>query len=247
MRKKVIAGNWKMHFVPTQAKAFAREMRDKLDIEEADVVLCVPYVNLQSVMDELKGTHIKVGAQNMHYMDEGAYTGEISGKMLGDMGVPYAIIGHSERRERFSETDTTVNLKTLKALEHGITPIICVGESQKQRKSNRTMQVIRKQITFALDELKADNIDKVVIAYEPIWAIGTGDSATKEQAEEVCAAIRALLVEMFDKAAAEKVRILYGGSVTAATAAELFAMPNIDGGLVGGASLKDEFEIIAKA
>jgi len=241
-RKKIVAGNWKMHFTPTKAESFAREMKDKINTDAIDVVLCVPYVNLQSVMNEFKGTHIKVGAQNMHYMDEGAYTGEISGAMLGDMGVPYVIIGHSERRERFGETDTTVNLKTMKALEHGLTPIICVGESLKQRKSDRTNKVLRKQLTFALDELTPSSIAKIVIAYEPIWAIGTGEVATTQQAEDACAVIRDQIFSHFGHVAADSVRILYGGSVTADTAAELFAMPNIDGGLVGGASVVPSFE-----
>jgi len=242
MRKKIVAGNWKMHFTPTKAAEFAQEMKDKIDTDTVEVVLCVPYVSLQSVQNEFKGTHIKVGAQNMHYMDEGAYTGEISGAMLGDMGVPYVLIGHSERRERFGETDTTINLKTLKALEHGLTPIICVGESLKQRKSGRTFSVLRKQIAFALDELTTSNVSKIVIAYEPIWAIGTGETATTEQAEEACAFIRSNINTRFGSTAADNVRILYGGSVTADTAGELFAEPNIDGGLVGGASMALTFE-----
>jgi len=242
MRKKIVAGNWKMHFTPTKAVEFAGEIKGKIDTEKVEVVICVPYVNIQSVLKEFEGTNIKVGAQNMHYMDEGAYTGEISGAMLGDMGVPYVIIGHSERRERFGETDTTINLKVLKALEHGLTPIICVGESQKQRKSNRTQGVLRKQLAFALDELTPTNVAKVVIAYEPIWAIGTGEVATTEQAENACALIRDQIFTRFGHTAADKVRILYGGSVTADTAAELFSMPNIDGGLVGGASVVPSFE-----
>ena len=242
MRKKIVAGNWKMNFTPSKAEAFAREMKDKINTDAVEVVICVPYVNLQSVLNEFKGTHIKVGAQNMHYMDEGAYTGEISGIMLGDMGVPYVIIGHSERRERFGDTDTAVNLKTLKALEHGLTPIICIGESQKQRKSGRTHNVLRKQLAFALDELTPSNVAKIVIAYEPIWAIGTGEVATTAQAEEACALIRDQIYKRFGSGAADNVRVLYGGSVTPETAGELFAMPNIDGGLVGGASVVPSFE-----
>ena len=242
MRKKIVAGNWKMNFTPKKAEAFTREIKDKINTDAVDVVLCVPYVNLQSVMAELAGTNIKVGAQNMHYMDEGAYTGEISGAMLCEMGVPYVIIGHSERREKFGETDTTVNLRTMKALEHGITPIVCIGESLKQRKSERTQRVLRKQLAFALDELTPENVVNTVIAYEPIWAIGTGETATTQQAEEACALIREQIAQRFGKETAEKVRILYGGSVTADNAAELFAMPNIDGGLVGGASVVPSFE-----
>ena len=242
MRKKIVAGNWKMHFTPSSAGAFVGEMKDKLDTDKIDVVLCVPYVNLQSVQAGLKGTNIKVGAQNMHYMDEGAYTGEVSGAMLQDMGIPYVIIGHSERRERFNETDTTVNLKVLKALEHDIIPIICVGESQKQRLQDRTQGVLRKQLAFALDELTPECFTKVVIAYEPIWAIGTGLTASNEQAEEACALIRHLILDRFGKEAANNVRILYGGSVNPKNAADLFALPNIDGGLVGGASVVPSFE-----
>jgi triosephosphate isomerase len=217
-------------------------MKDKINTDAVDVVLCVPFVNLQAIQNEFAGTCIKVGAQNMHYMDEGAYTGEISGKMLEDMAVPYCLIGHSERRERFGETDTTVNLKTLKALEHNLTPIICIGESQKQRKSGRTARVLRKQLAFALDELSPVDVGKVVIAYEPIWAIGTGEVATTQQAEEACALIRNQILMRFGPVSAEAVRILYGGSVTAESASELFASANIDGGLVGGASLVASFE-----
>jgi len=242
MRRIIVAGNWKMHFTPNKAEAFIRDMKKRIDTTAIDVVLCVPFINLQMAMNELKGTNIKVGAQNMHYMDEGAYTGEISGEMLGEMGVPYVIIGHSERRERFGETDTTINLKTLKALHHGLTPIVCVGESQKQRKSGRTHNVIRKQLAFALDELTPEHVSHAVIAYEPIWAIGTGETATTEQAEDACALIRDQITKRFGSEAAEKVRILYGGSVGPDNAKELFTMPNIDGGLVGGASVKDTFE-----
>jgi triosephosphate isomerase len=244
MRKKLIAGNWKMFFTPPAARKFAEEMKDKFSSKDADTVLCVPYVSLQSVMEALVGSNVKVGAQNMHYMDEGAYTGEISGEMLQAMGVPYCLIGHSERRERFGETDTTVNLKLLKALSHGITPIVCVGESQRQRKESRTAAVLRKQINFALDEVKPTDMNKIVIAYEPIWAIGTGEVATLEQAEDACALIRRQITMMKGADAAEKVRILYGGSVGPDNAAELFAQPNIDGGLVGGASTKPSFEQI---
>ena len=241
-RKKIVAGNWKMHFTPPKAESFVKDMKDKLNTDSIDVVLCVPYVDLQSVMRELEGTNIKVGAQNMHYMDEGAYTGEISGAMLEDMGVPYVIIGHSERRERFGETDTTVNLKTMKALEHGITPIVCVGESQKQRKQDRTAKVLKKQLNFALDDIKSDEVCKLVIAYEPIWAIGTGETATTQQAEDACALIRNHIAKRYSPEVASKVRILYGGSVSPDNAGELFAMPNIDGGLVGGASVVPSFE-----
>jgi triosephosphate isomerase len=242
MRKVLVAGNWKMNFTPEEARDFVQENKSMIYSDEVDVVLCVPYVSLQSVMDALEGTNIKAGAQNMHYRDEGAYTGEISPKMLGSMGVPYVIIGHSERRERFGESDTTVNLKVLKALEHGITPIICCGESQRQRREKRTADVLKKQITFALDEVTPMQAAKLVIAYEPIWAIGTGEVATLEQAEEACAIIRNQVLEKCGLVAAEAVRILYGGSVDHTNAKDIFAMPNIDGGLVGGASVKPTFE-----
>jgi len=242
MRKKVVAGNWKMNLTPAQARDFATEMKSKINTDSVDVVMCVPFVYLPMVQDILAGTKIAVGAQNMHYADEGAYTGEISGKMLAEMNVPYVIIGHSERREYFSETDTTVNIKSLKALQHGLVPIVCIGETLKQRDSNRTFDVIAKQLEIALCGMGAENIAKIVIAYEPIWAIGTGKTATKEQAEEVCAAIRAQIRGRYGDEPAAAVRVLYGGSVNDANANELFTMPNIDGGLVGGASLKPSFE-----
>lgn len=241
-RKKVVAGNWKMNFNSTMAEKFALEMKEKINTDAVDVVMCVPFVHLSMIQDILKGTHISVGAQNMHYADEGAYTGEISGKMLSGMSVPYVIVGHSERREYFGESDTEVNLKALKALQNRLTPIICIGETLKQRESERTFNVIRKQLAFAIDEMTAEDITKVIFAYEPIWAIGSGKTATKDEAEEVCAMIRKQINSRYGNWAADTVRILYGGSVTDANANELFNMPNIDGGLVGGASLKSSFE-----
>ncbi|MCL2456734.1 MAG: triose-phosphate isomerase [Defluviitaleaceae bacterium] len=241
MRRKIVAGNWKMNLLPSEAKAFTGELKEKINTDKIDVVICVPDVHLYPILDLVKGTKIKVGAQNMHYADKGAYTGEVSGKMLAEMGVSYVIIGHSERREYFNETDTTVNLKTLRALKNGLTPIVCIGETLKQRESERTFFVISKQLSFAVDGMTADDIKKIVIAYEPVWAIGTGKTATKEQAEEVCAAIRKQLNERFGDVS-EEVRILYGGSVTDTNAKDLFSMQNIDGGLVGGASLKASFE-----
>jgi len=246
-RRKVVAGNWKMNFTPAEAKKFAEEIKSKIDTNMADVVLCVPYVSLQPVMDALKGTNIKVGAQNMHYMDGGAYTAEISGPMLSSMGIKYAIIGHSERREKFGETDTTVNLRAKAAIKHGITPIICVGESLKQRKEERTIDILVKQINIALDELTAAQVAEVVIAYEPIWAIGTGVVATTQQAEEACKAIRSRIAMIYGAETANATRILYGGSVDPSNAKELFAQENIDGGLVGGASMKPSFEEVVKA
>jgi len=244
MRKKVIAGNWKMYKTPAEAAAFVNALKDKINTDASEVVLCVPYVNLAPVLAAVKGTHIKVGAQNLHYKDEGACTGEISALMLKDLGVPYVIVGHSERRAGFGDTDTTVNLKALKALEHGLTPIICIGESLKQRKENVTADLLRRQTTYALYGMDAATVPKTVIAYEPIWAIGTGETATDEQAEEACALIRQVIKELRGGEAADAIRILYGGSVNAGNASSLFAMPNIDGGLVGGASLQPTFERI---
>jgi triosephosphate isomerase len=240
-RKKLVAGNWKMNLAPIAAEKFVREIKDSIDTPDVDVVLCVPFTALHAVKPVLLGTNVKLGAQNMHYMGNGAYTGEISAKMLTDMAIPYVIVGHSERREYFKESDTEVNLKAIQALKNGLTPIICIGETSKQRKSGRTFDVVKKQLTIALDEMTAEDVTKIVIAYEPIWAIGTGETATKEQAEEVCAAIRKQIHSAYGHWSSDNVRILYGGSVTEENAKELFNMPNIDGGLVGGASLKASF------
>jgi len=242
MRKKIVAGNWKMNFTPAEAASFAANMKDKLNTNAVDVVLCVPYVSLQTVQEKLAGTHIKIGAQNMHQAEKGAFTGEISGEMLQSMGIPYVIVGHSERREYFNETDKTVNLKTKKALALNITPIVCVGESLDERNDGKTEDILRKQVPAALDGLTAEDISNTVIAYEPIWAIGTGLTATNEQAEHACKFIRDLVANLYNEETAAKVRILYGGSVSAKNAGELFAMPNIDGGLVGGASITPDFE-----
>jgi len=242
MRKKIVAGNWKMNFTPAQAKAFVAENKAKFDSADVEVVVCVPYVNLQTVQAELAGTNIKVGAQNMHFAEKGAYTGEISGEMLKDMNVPYVIIGHSERREYFAETDETVNKKTIAALGYGITPIVCVGESHSQRLQNQTNDVLLTQLADGLANMTPANIADIVIAYEPIWAIGTGLTASNQQAEDACAFIRDFIAKKFGSEAADKIRILYGGSVNDKNAGELFAMPNIDGGLVGGASILPSFE-----
>lgn len=241
MRRKIIAGNWKMNKTPAEAVALINELKPLVETNEADVVFCVPAVSLIPALEAVKGTNIEIGAQNMYYQESGAYTGEIAPNMLTSIGVKYVIIGHSERREYFAETDETVNLKVLKAFEHGITPIICCGESLKQREQGITIDLIRQQIKIAFQNVTADQAKTAVIAYEPIWAIGTGKVATSEQAEEVCKAIRECIGEIYDEATAAAIRIQYGGSVTAASAAELFSMPNIDGGLVGGASLKADF------
>jgi len=246
-RRKVIAGNWKMNFTPSETVEFLKDNKAEFDTSAVDVVLCVPYVSLQPALDVLEGSNIKVGAQNIHYMDAGAYTAEISAPMLKDMGVPYAIIGHSERREKFGETDLTVNLRTINVLKHGIVPIVCVGETLKQRGQERTSEILLKQLPMALDGLTATQVANLVIAYEPIWAIGTGVVASTEQAEEACKIIRECIAQKYDKKTAEAVRILYGGSVDATNAKELFAQENIDGGLVGGASMKPSFKDVIKA
>ena len=240
-RRKIIAGNWKMNMTPSEAVALVETLKPLVQTDEADVVFCVPAIDLIPVIEAIKGTNIEVGAENMYYEEKGAFTGEISPNMLTDAGVKYVIIGHSERREYFAETDETVNKKVLKAFEHGLTPIICCGETLTQREQGITLDWIRMQVKIAFQNVTAEQAKQAVIAYEPIWAIGTGKTATTEQAEEVCAAIRACIGEVYDEASANAIRIQYGGSVNAANAAELFAQPDIDGGLVGGASLKADF------
>ena len=240
-RKKIIAGNWKMNMTPTEAVELVNTLKPLVVNEDVDVVFCVPAIDIIPVMEAAKGTNICVGAENMYYEDNGAYTGEISPAMLVDAGVKYVVIGHSERREYFAESDETVNKKVLKAFEYGITPIVCCGESLTQREQGITIDWIRQQIKIAFLNVPADKAAEAVIAYEPIWAIGTGKVATTEQAQEVCGAIRACIAEIYDEATAEAIRIQYGGSVSAGSAPELFAQPDIDGGLVGGASLKPDF------
>jgi triose-phosphate isomerase len=247
MRKKIIAGNWKMNKTPSEAVELVNMLKDKVNTDEVDVVFCVPFVNLIPVKEALKDTKIKIGAENVHFENSGAFTGEISAPMLKEIGVDYVVIGHSERRQYFAETDETVNKKVLKAFEYGITPIVCVGESLDEREDDVTIEKIRIQIKKGLKGLTAEQAEKIVVAYEPIWAIGTGKVATKEQAQEVCAAIREVLADVFGKDVADKTRIQYGGSVTGKSAPELFAMNDIDGGLVGGASLKEDFANIVKA
>ena len=240
-RKKIIAGNWKMNMTPTEAVELVNTLKPLVVNEDVDVVFCVPAIDIIPVMEAAKGTNICVGAENMYYEDKGAYTGEISPAMLVDAGVKYVVIGHSERREYFAESDETVNKKVLKAFEYGITPIVCCGESLTQREQGITIDWIRQQIKIAFLNVPADKAAEAVIAYEPIWAIGTGKVATTEQAQEVCGAIRSCIAEIYDEATAEAIRIQYGGSVSAGSAPELFAQPDIDGGLVGGASLKPDF------
>ncbi|KAI4453174.1 phosphoglycerate kinase [Holotrichia oblita] len=244
LRRKIIAGNWKMNKTPNEAAKFAKELAVKLNNSGAECVFCVPFVDLIPVLEAVKGTTVKVGAQNMHFEANGAYTGEISAGMLAETGVSHVIIGHSERREYFAETDEAVNKKAIQALSNSLIPIICVGEKLYQREQGITFDLVRMQTRIALKDISAKTAENVVIAYEPIWAIGTGKTATAEQAEEVCKAIRAVLSEIYDETTAGKIRIQYGGSVSPANAKELFSMPDIDGGLVGGASLKMDFEQI---
>ncbi|MBN2220852.1 MAG: triose-phosphate isomerase [Vallitaleaceae bacterium] len=241
MRRKIIAGNWKMNKTPSEAVALIKELIPVVKSDDVDVVFCVPAVALMAAVEATKGTNIEIGAQNMFYEEKGAYTGEIAPNMLTEIGVKYVVIGHSERREYFAESNETVNKKVLKAIEHNLVPILCCGEYLTQRQQGITIDLIRQQIKIGLKDVKSEDIAKVVIAYEPIWAIGTGVTASSDQAEEVCAAIRVLLVELYGEELANQVRIQYGGSVNAANAAELFAKPNIDGGLVGGASLTVDF------
>ena len=238
--RKIIAGNWKMNKTPTEALALIEELKPLVATEEADVVFCVPAIDIIPAVEAVKGTNIAIGAENMYFEESGAFTGEIAPAMLTDAGVKYVIIGHSERREYFAETDETVNRKVKKAFEHGLTPIICCGESLTQREQGITIDWIRQQIKIAFLGVTAQQAASAVIAYEPIWAIGTGKVAT-EQAQEVCSAIRACIAEIYDDVTAAAIRIQYGGSVSAASAPELFAQPDIDGGLVGGASLKADF------
>ncbi|MBR3600336.1 MAG: triose-phosphate isomerase [Lachnospiraceae bacterium] len=240
-RKKIIAGNWKMNMTPSQAVKLVEELAPLVKNDAVDVVYCVPAIDIVPVVEAVKGSNVQVGAENMYFEESGAYTGEISAAMLVDAGVKYVIIGHSERRDYFKEDDALLNKKVKKAIEAGLTPILCCGESLEQREMGVTMDWIRFQIKSDLVGVTADQVKDIVIAYEPIWAIGTGKTATTEQAEEVCKGIRECIAEMYDQATADAVRIQYGGSVSAANATELFAQPNIDGGLVGGASLKADF------
>ena len=221
MRKKIIAGNWKMNKTPNEAIKLVNELKDKVNTTQADVVFCVPAIDIIPVVEALKGTNIAVGAQNMYFEESGAYTGEISPAMLVEAGVKYVILGHSERRAYFAETDETVNKKVLKAIEHNLIPIICVGETLAQREQGITIDLVRMQTKIALKDVTAEQAKSVVIAYEPIWAIGTGKTATSQQAQEVCAAIRQAVAEVYSQAVADEVRVQYGGSVNGSNANEL--------------------------
>ena len=248
MGKYIIAGNWKMNKLPSETYDYIKEVIEATKNSTCEVVCCTPYVNLSEAIRAAKGSHVKIGAENLHFEDKGAYTGEISADMLKDLGVEYVIIGHSERREYFAETDETVNKKVKKALEKGLIPILCVGESLEQREAGITMDIIAIQIKKAFYGIEATDAKKVVIAYEPIWAIGTGKTATAEQAEEVCGGIRKLIAELYCEKCAPEFTIQYGGSMNAKNAAELLAKENIDGGLIGGASLvAADFAVITDA
>ena len=238
MRKKVIAGNWKMNKLASECKDFIDSILSQINTDEKDVIICPTYVSLNEIIYLTKGTNVKVGAQNAHFETSGAYTGEVSCEMIKDIGCEYVIIGHSERRKYFAETDETVSLKVKKAYETGIIPIMCIGESLEEREAGKAFDVLKSQLTNALSGLKID--EKLIVAYEPIWAIGTGKTATDEQAQEACALVRKTLNELFGDIS-ENIRVLYGGSVNAKNIAALMQMPDIDGALVGGASLKTEF------
>lgn len=246
-RKRFIAGNWKMNKTPSEAVALIRQLLPSIDNSNVDVVFCVPSIDIIPAVEATKDSSVSIGAQNFYFQENGAYTGEISPEMLEDAGVKYTIIGHSERREHFKETDDNVNKKVLKAFEHGIIPIICCGETLCQRKQKVYIDWIRMQIKIALQNVTPEQAKAAIIAYEPIWAIGTGETATADQAEEVCAEIRRIVRDLYDGETADTIRILYGGSMKPENAKELLNEPNIDGGLVGGASLKPEFSKIINA
>lgn len=240
MRRKVIAGNWKMNMLPNEAMAFIEGLAPLVKNSEAEVVLCVPYTDLFYSLLTAQDTNIKIGAQNMHWEESGAYTGEVSGKMLKSIGVEYVIIGHSERRQYFNETDETVNKKVKSAFANELKPIVCVGETLEQRETGKAEEIITGQTKIALDGLTEEQVENTIIAYEPIWAIGTGKTATAEDANNSIKAIRNEIAKNYGQNIADKVIIQYGGSVKASNAKELFSTSDIDGGLVGGASLKVE-------
>ncbi len=248
MRKRIVAGNWKMNKTPQEAKELIEALKPLVaENETTEIVFCPPFVDIALAVELTKDTNIKIGAQNMYFEEKGAFTGEVAPAMLKASGCEYVILGHSERRGYFGETDEIVNKKVLKAIEHKLTPILCVGETLEQREQGITEDLVRMQTKIALKGVSPEDAKKVVIAYEPIWAIGTGKTATNEQAQEVCKAIRDVVREIYDDETAEAMRIQYGGSVNAGNAKELFGMPDIDGGLVGGASLKTDFAAIVNA
>lgn len=248
-RRAVIAGNWKMNNTPSATTAMINKLAPLTEGKNGcDIVLCVPFVDIYNAVEAAKGTNIKIGAQNVHFEKNGAFTGEISADMLTECGIEYVIIGHSERRQYFAETDVTVNLRTKAALDAGMTAIVCVGETLYERKHDRTEKLVRMQTSAALFGVSAEQLKKVIIAYEPVWAIGTGETATPEQADEVCGIIRDEVAKLYGAGAAEALTIQYGGSMNASNAEELLGKVNVDGGLIGGASLKpDDFAVIVNA
>ncbi len=248
-RSAIIAGNWKMNMTPAETTDFMKALAPKVaDVKEAKVVLCVPFVDIAAAVEATKGTNIEIGAENVHMEEKGAYTGEISGKMLASCGVKYVIVGHSERRQYFGETDATVNGRAKAGLANGLKVIVCVGETLTEREQGVTFETVARQTKIALLGISAEDMKNIIIAYEPVWAIGTGKTATAEQAEEVCAYIRSVVASLYGAEVAEATTVQYGGSMNAKNAAELLAMENIDGGLIGGASLKpDDFTVIVKA
>lgn len=249
MRRTVIAGNWKMNMTPSETSAFIKELAPMVcGMDKCDIVLCVPYVDIAAAVTAAKGTNIHIGAENVHYKESGAYTGEISCKMLREIGTEYVIIGHSERRQYFAETDETVNLRTRAALAAGFKVILCLGEVKEQRLAGITNEVVAMQTKLDLAGVSADELKNVIIAYEPVWAIGTGLTATPEQADETCGVIRDTVKALYGDEAGEDITIQYGGSMNDGNCAELLAKKNVDGGLIGGASLKaDKFTVIVKA
>ena len=248
LRKAVIAGNWKMNKTPEEAKVLLNEIAPLVKDADCDVIACVPYVDLCTALEATKGTNIKIGAENCHWAESGAFTGEISAKMLAAMGLEYVIIGHSERRQYFGETDVTVNKRVRAAINEGLTVILCVGEMLEDREFGITNELVAMQTKIALAGVAKEELSKVIIAYEPVWAIGTGKTATTDQANEVCAAIRAVIADVYDKDAADAMTIQYGGSMNDANADELLSKEDVDGGLIGGASLvAEKFAAIVKA
>ena len=250
LRKAIIAGNWKMNKTRPEAKALLEEIKPLVAnaAGKIEVIACVPFTNLETAVNTTAGSNVKIGAENVHFEKAGAFTGEISADMLTELGVEYVVIGHSERRQYFGETDETVNKRTKAALAAGLKPIVCVGELKWERQCNITEEVVGRQIKLDLWDVTEEELKNVVIAYEPVWAIGTGLTATPDQAEEVCAFIRATVAKLYNQAAADALTIQYGGSMNAKNAAELLAKPNIDGGLIGGASLKAaDFNVIVQA
>ena len=246
-RRRIIAGNWKMNMTPSKAVELVNTLKDLVVNDAVDVVYCVPAIDIVPVAEAIKGSNVKLGAENFYIEDKGAFTGEISAPMLKDAGVEYIIIGHSERRDIFGENDILINQKVKKAFAAGLKPILCCGESLALRKAGTYKEWIARQIKWDLTDVTADQVKELVIAYEPIWAIGTGETATADQAQEVCKMIREVIAEMYDTDTAEAVRIQYGGSMNAGNAAELLSKDDIDGGLIGGAALKPDFGKIVNA